>query len=182
MLGDLFFLAGDFAFLPIALLDLCDGESRVVTRVEGDGFVVDIMTVAVGIESERTLTADFFRSSEYRNLLNYAVALRGPLDAPGTVKRGEREQAVTTLAQGLDWLVGESKRGLNLQRYKGLDEMNPDQLWETTMDPSTRRLLQVKVEDGVTADEIFTTLMGDQVEPRRDFIETNALAVANLDA
>ena len=149
---------------------------------DNDTFAVDILTVAVGIETERSLTADFFRSSEYRNLLNYASALRGALDAPGVVKRGEREQAISTLAEGLDWLVAESKRGLTLQRYKGLGEMNPDQLWETTMDPSTRRLLQVKVEDGVTADELFTTLMGDQVEPRRDFIETNALAVANLDA
>jgi len=147
-----------------------------------DDFRARLRAVVHGVESERNLGSEFFRSAEYRNLVTLSASLYEPLDDGAQVQRGEKSQPVSTPAEALDWLLVEAKRGLNIQRYKGLGEMNPDQLWETTMDPSVRLLRQVRIEDSVAADELFTTLMGDQVEPRREFIERNALFVVNLDA
>lgn len=127
------------------------------------------------------IDAEFISSGEYRALRALAAQLEGLL-RPGTiVQRGEKTQPVASFEEAITWLMDEARRGQTIQRYKGLGEMNPEQLWETTMEPTKRRLLKVNIEDGVAADEIFTTLMGEQVEPRREFIEKNALAVANLD-
>jgi DNA gyrase subunit B len=124
---------------------------------------------------------DFLGGGDYRQISRVSVMLAGLLGAGATIQRGEKSQAISTFKEALDWLLEEAKHGLNVQRYKGLGEMNPEQLWETTMDPQVRRLLKVQIDDAIAADEIFTTLMGDQVEPRRAFIENNALGVNNLD-
>ncbi len=156
-------------------------QAVVESRTDGEGCDVVIIRRTHNLERGIRLAAGFFQSVEYASLAGLGVKLVGLFDGGAEVRRNERVQEVRSLREMMDWLLEEAKRGQHIQRYKGLGEMNPDQLWETTMDPATRRLLQVRIEDAVAADEVFTTLMGDQVEPRREFIEQNALDVLNLD-
>ena len=124
---------------------------------------------------------DLLVSGDYAQLRKTAEILADLYGTGGYVMRGEKKQAVASFAETMRWLLNEVERGISKQRYKGLGEMNPEQLWETTMDPNVRRLLRVQIEDAIGADEIFTTLMGELVEPRRNFIESNALAARNID-
>ena len=134
-----------------------------------------------GTPHATAIDADFLASGDAAQIRTAADVLAGLVHPGAVVKRGDKQQAVKSFKEALDWLLGEARSGTSIQRYKGLGEMNPSQLWETTMDPSARRLLRVQIEDVISSEEIFSTLMGEQVEPRRAFIESNALGVRNLD-
>ncbi len=140
-----------------------------------------VTVLAHGAEITHLFTQEFFASTEYQKMIQLGQTIQHLLHHGAKIQRGDKQQTVHTFAETVDWLLNEAKKGQVIQRYKGLGEMNPDQLWETTMNPDTRRLLQVTIADAVSADRMFTTLMGDQVEPRREFIETHALEVVNLD-
>jgi DNA gyrase subunit B len=145
------------------------------------GYAVDVSRSVHGNAYHQLLTPEFFQSPEYAALAKLSASLQLLLGPGALLRRGEKEYPVTRFDEAMSWLMQEARKGQSLQRYKGLGEMNPDQLWDTTMNPETRRLLQVNIEDAVAADQIFSTLMGDQVDPRREFIEQNALSASNID-
>jgi len=144
-------------------------------------FYPKVTVINLGVSRDFTFTLDFFQSGDYNRFTSFGSRMSELVKEDGTVAKGEKHESVRSLEEGLFWLQKEALRGHSRQRYKGLGEMNPDQLWETTMDPSVRTMLRVTIEDAIAADHMFNTLMGDQVEPRKNFIVDNALAVANLD-
>ncbi|WDY58069.1 DNA topoisomerase (ATP-hydrolyzing) subunit B [Pseudomonas sp. PSKL.D1] len=148
---------------------------------ERNVWLPEVEVTSHGLASYVTFNRDFFGSNDYRSVVNLGTKLSTLLGEGAYVQRGERRKAINEFKEALDWLMNETTKRHTIQRYKGLGEMNPDQLWETTMDPTVRRMLKVTIEDAIAADQIFNTLMGDAVEPRRDFIESNALSVSNLD-
>ncbi|MDD5319157.1 MAG: DNA topoisomerase (ATP-hydrolyzing) subunit B [Methylococcales bacterium] len=165
---------------------LRDCESKAVFSIEldyktGNDFSAVVNKRLHGITKTFVLPSTFFNSKDYQQIARYANDTAGMFNQGAYMQMGERQQPVSSFKQAFEWMMKEIKKGQHIQRYKGLGEMNPEQLWETTLDANNRRLLQVRIEDVIAADEIFTTLMGDVVEPRRDFIVKNALDVTNLD-
>ena len=149
--------------------------------IEHKAYMPSVKITTHGVDSHYHFQYDFFSSPDYQSIASFGADIRQLLESGAFVQRADKEMKVGTFKEALAWLMGEAKKGQQIQRYKGLGEMNPDQLWETTMDPAVRRMMVVTIEDVVAADQIFTTLMGDNVESRRQFIETNALLVGNLD-
>jgi len=164
-----------------ALLEPVGMKAEAKYDEKAERYALAVSRTQHGIVRHCYIDADFVQGGDYDQIQRTAKVLQGLLGAGAYVKRGEQQQPVREFREAIEWLLAEVQRGVSTQRYKGLGEMNPEQLWETTMDPATRRLLRTQIEDAISAEEIFSTLMGDQVEPRRNFIEANALGVRNLD-
>jgi DNA gyrase subunit B len=166
-------------------LNTLDDVSRryrvTVENVGAGGHRINLQRLEHGLSSEKHIPREFFDSAEYLRIAELAQTLSDLMGPGAFIQRGDERQDVASFKVAMDWLFEQAKKGQTIQRYKGLGEMNADQLWDTTINPETRRLMQVRIEDVVAADDIFTTLMGDAVEPRREFIEKNALQVSNLD-
>ncbi len=160
-------------------IDIGANENWEVMAKEGGH--IDIRHRQHGAVSETVFAAEFFNSGDYRFFVKMGSALSDLIQPGARVQRATSSQEINSFRDAFEWLLDESRKGRTIQRFKGLGEMNPDQLWDTTVNPETRRLLQVTIEDGFAADEIFSTLMGDEVEPRRDFIQNNALDASNID-
>jgi DNA gyrase subunit B len=164
---------------------LPDAEVAGEFDVRNDKPILRISRRHHGNVKSSVLTQDFVHGSDYAALAEAARTFKDLLGAGARVTRGEgermKEERVSDFRQAMAWLIGQAENATARQRYKGLGEMNPAQLWETTMDPTVRRLLRVQIDDAIEADRVFTMLMGDEVEPRRDFIETNALRAGNID-
>jgi DNA gyrase subunit B len=164
------------------LQDACGGIIKTVVETDENGELrLRLEKTWHGNHSVSYLNQEFLQGGDYTQIRQTARALEGLISPSAYAQRGEQKRGVASFKQAIEWLLEDAKKGVNIQRYKGLGEMNPDQLWETTMDVKNRILLKVRIEDAIGADEIFTTLMGDVVEPRRAFIEQNALGVKNLD-
>ncbi|HEY7377660.1 MAG TPA: toprim domain-containing protein, partial [Steroidobacteraceae bacterium] len=164
-------------------LDDATRTFRVALHSTSDGATqrIDVQRTEHGVSTTKHIQREFFDSAEYRRIAELGRTLADLIGEGAYVTKGDERHEVASFKDAMQWLLGQAKKGQTIQRYKGLGEMNPEQLWDTTINPESRRLMLVKIEDAVAADDIFTTLMGDQVEPRREFIEKNALAVANLD-
>jgi DNA gyrase subunit B len=166
--------------------NLQDCDSKAIFTIDVDYKASNEFSVIVnkklhGITKTFILPSTFFNGKDYQKITQYASDTADMFNPRSYMQMGERQHPVSSFKQAFEWMMKEIKKGQHIQRYKGLGEMNPEQLWETTLDSNNRRLLQVRIEDVIAADEIFTTLMGDVVEPRRDFIVKNALDVTNLD-
>ena len=184
-MGDESKVAAFADLLSERLLSITDSSASYECLLRRDpergNYYVVVRRTAHSVATDIVLGHNLFSSSEYRDLTDLGDVLSETVTADSYVKRGEKVFAAADFSKIMRWLLDEARRGCSVQRYKGLGEMNPGQLWETTMDPDARRMLRVTIEDAIRADQMFMTLMGDDVEPRREFIETNALAVANLD-